>query len=90
MLSAGGLGVILGFQLELGRNGVDAILNHPRAVLARRLLGYHAVEDQLHAIGPAEVQIVANDLFEELAPAQRPVEDYVKLTSICQIDRFQS
>ena len=38
------------------------------------LLGDPAVEDQLHLVGPAEVQVLADDLLEEDAAVQRPVE----------------
>src|SRR5438270_10405091 len=54
---------------------MDAILNHARAELPWGLLGHDPVEDQLHPVRPAQVQIVADDLFEELASAQASVED---------------
>jgi hypothetical protein len=54
---------------------VDAILNHACTEFSGRLLGHHPVEDQLHPVRPAQIQIVADNLFEELASAQRPVED---------------
>src|SRR5215469_17925284 len=54
---------------------MDSVLNDARTELPRRLLGYHPVEDQLDSVWPPQVQIVADDLFEELTPSQRPVED---------------
>src|SRR5262249_17247159 len=51
------------------QTGVNAVLNHPRAELSRRLLGYHAIEHQLHAVGPSQVQVVPDDLLKELTPA---------------------
>jgi hypothetical protein len=65
---------------------VDAILNHPRTELAWRLLGHYPVEDQLHPVRPAQIQVVADDLFEELASAQRPVE-YLRKTYFHLPDR---
>ena len=40
-----------------------------------RLPGDAAVENQLHLIGTAEVEILADDLFEEAAAGARPIED---------------
>jgi len=51
-----------------------AVLDHASPELARRLLRHDAAEDQLDPVRPPEVQVVADDLFEELPPAQRPVE----------------
>jgi hypothetical protein len=51
---------------------VDAILDHPCAELAGGFLGHHTVEDQLYAVRPSQIQIVADDFFEELpAPVCR-------------------
>jgi hypothetical protein len=57
------------------QTGMHAILDHPRPKLAGRFLRYHTVEDQLHPVGPPQVQIVTNDFFEKLTPAQRAIED---------------
>ena len=59
---------------------VHAVLNHPGSKLSRRFLRHHPVEDQLHAIRAAQIQVVADDFLEELAAPQRPVEN------LCQAD----
>lgn len=54
---------------------VDALPNHARAELPRRLFSHHPIEDLMHAIRPPQIQVVTNDLFEEFASAQRSIED---------------
>lgn len=46
----------------------------PEGVLAL-VLGKALVEEQLHPLGTAEVELVADDLLEELAAMEGPVED---------------
>ena len=60
--------------------GMHSILDHAGAKLSWSSLGHPPPKDQLHTLQPSQIQIVANDLFEELTPAQRTVED------LCQAD----
>ena len=53
----------------------DAFGENPRAELAGGLPRDAAIENELHVIGPAEVEILAHDLFEQMAACARPVED---------------
>lgn len=61
------LDVQAGDVLPLGSRGCEK--------RAGRGLRHPAVEDQLQAIRPAQVQIVAHHLFEEFAPSLRAVKD---------------
>jgi hypothetical protein len=54
---------------------MDTILDHTRPEFAGGLLRHHPIENQLHPIRPPQIQIVANNLFEKLAPAQGTIED---------------
>src|ERR1019366_4114382 len=54
---------------------MHTFLDHTRPKLTGRLLRHHAIEDHLPPVRPPQIQIVANDLFEELTPAQGTVED---------------
>ena len=54
---------------------MHAVLDHARAKLAGRFLRHHPIEDQLYPVRPPQIQIVADDLFEELTPTQGTVED---------------
>ena len=47
---------------------------YPRAEPPWRPLRDPAVEDQLHRVGPAEVEVLADHLLEEDAAAQRSVQ----------------
>src|SRR5271156_2380534 len=49
--------------------------DHAGAEPPRRLLGYPPLEDQLHVIGPADVEVLAEHLLEEHAAGEWPVED---------------
>src|SRR5882672_7832455 len=55
--------------------GMYPILNHACTKFARRFLRHYPIKDQLYAVRPAQIQVVANDLLEELAPFQGPVKD---------------
>ena len=68
------------------QRGHDALGQHARAEAPGRATGDAAIEDQLHLIGAPEVEILADDLFEETAPGARPVEDLVKANSAWRID----
>lgn len=61
------------FQVEVlvldVQAGMHPVLDHPRAERPRRLLGHHPIEDQLHPVGPPQIQVVANDFFEEFTSA---------------------
>ena len=52
-----------------------AIGQHTGPESSRRSLRDSPVEDQLHPVGPAEVEILADDLLEQHPPAQRTVQD---------------
>src|SRR5208283_1003077 len=54
---------------------MHTLLDHTRLKLAGRLLRHYPIKDQLHTVRSPQIQIVANDLFEELAPTQGTVED---------------
>ena len=47
----------------------------PGPKMSRRSLHHPTVEDQVHLVGTAEVEVFANDLFEENAATQRAVQD---------------
>jgi hypothetical protein len=53
----------------------DALGEHAGAEAAGSATGDAAVEDQLHVIGTTEVEILADDFFEEAAARVGPVED---------------
>ena len=55
--------------------GGDAVGDHPGAKRARGGPDDLALEQQLDPVGPAEVEVLADDLLEELPAAQGPVED---------------
>jgi len=46
---------------------------HP-AEASRRALNHPAVEDELDVVGPAEVQVLTDDLLKQHAPGHQPVE----------------
>src|SRR5918993_5578080 len=48
--------------------------NHAGAERSRRSLCYPSVENELYLFGAADVEVLANDLFEEDAAAQRSVQ----------------
>ena len=53
----------------------DTFGEDPGAELAGRVPRDAAIEDQLHLIGPAEVEILAHHFFEEAAPGAWSIED---------------
>ncbi len=53
----------------------DTFSEDPGAELAGRLPRDAAIEDQLHLIGPAEIEILAHHFFEEAAPGTWSIED---------------
>ncbi len=53
----------------------DSVRDDARVKTPRRGPGDAAPEEQLHAIRPPQVQVVADDLFEELPPPQGAIED---------------
>ena len=58
--------------------GLDAIGDDARAIAIggrRRGAGEAQRKQQAHAIGASEVEILADDGFEEVAPLHRPIED---------------
>src|SRR5207249_778211 len=57
------------------QTGIDPRGDHASREAAGRGPGNLAWKQQLHLVGAAEVEIVTNDAFEELPPAERPVED---------------
>ena len=48
---------------------------HARAEPTGRAARDPTIEDQLHLIGPADVEILADDLFEEAAPGDGTIKD---------------
>lgn len=57
---------------------LHAVGNDPRAIAEGRRRGgprQAQREEQADAIGPAEIQVLADDGFEEVAALHRPVED---------------
>ena len=77
---AGELEVLLdlGSLVVEAKAGLDAFCEHASAKRAWRLgRAAHAeaaTEEKLYAVWPADVEVVANDLLEELAPMNGPVE----------------
>ena len=65
----------LGFLVLDVQRGHDAFGEDAGAGAARRAARDPSIEDQLHLIGAAEVEILTNDFFEETAARHRPVED---------------
>ena len=65
----------LGFLVLDVQRGHDALGQHAGAEAPGRAARDAPIEDQLHLIGTAEVEILADDLFEETAAGQRPIED---------------
>ena len=55
--------------------GHDALGENPGAEGAGRLPRDAAIEDELHLVGPAQVEILAHDFFEEAAAGAGPIED---------------
>src|SRR5271167_4809610 len=51
-----------------------AVGQYPRAETSRCTPRYAPLEDQLHLVRPAEIQVLANDLLKEDAPRLRAVE----------------
>jgi hypothetical protein len=45
-----------------------------QGVAARRALGHTPFKDQLHLIGSADVEVLANDFFEENTACQRTIK----------------
>ena len=64
-----------------------ALGQHPGAKTARGFLGYPTLEDQLHLVGTAQVEVFADDLLEENAAAQGRSKIWVKENSACRMDR---
>ena len=60
--------------LSLGVQAETALSQDARAEASRRAARYAAVEDRLHLIGTAQVEIFTDDLFEETAACERPIE----------------
>jgi hypothetical protein len=48
--------------------------NHPGAELTGRTSADAAIEDQLHLAGSADVQVLADDFFEEHAAGYWPIQ----------------
>ena len=65
----------LGLLVVDVQRGHDPLGQDARAEAPRRAARDASIEDQLHLIGPADVEILADDLFEETAPGERPIED---------------
>ena len=65
--------ILLNLVIDVQRRG-HAFGQHARAKTARRSLGHAPLEDQLHLIGPAQVQVLADDFLEEDAARLRPIE----------------
>lgn len=57
------------------QTGVRSLLNKLRAKLAGRLLGHHAVENQLQLVGLPHGQVVADDILQGFTAPQPSVED---------------
>ncbi len=57
------------------QGGDDALRNDARAETSRRPLTNTPFEDELHMIGPADVQVFLDDLLEEYSPGHRLVQD---------------
>ena len=57
------------------QRGDHAVGDHSRTKLARSATGDPAIENQLHLIGPSDIQVLANHFFEEDASADRAVQD---------------
>ena len=64
-----------GFFVVDVERGDDAFGQNPRAEYARGLPRDAAIENELHLIGPAEVEILAHDFFEQMAARARPIEN---------------
>jgi len=75
---APGKGVIM-FQVKVlvlnVQTGMHPLLHHPGAKRTRRGLGYPTVEDQLQAVGPAQVEVVPHHFFEEFPPLLGAIKD---------------
>src|SRR2546427_1938602 len=54
---------------------MDALAQYTRAETARRGADDLARENQLHPVGPPQVEVVADDFFEKLPTGQRPIHD---------------
>src|SRR6266545_7883798 len=52
-----------------------AVLNDAGTKRARRVAAHLAAEQELDSIGATEVEILAQQLLEELAPVKGPIED---------------
>ena len=52
----------------------DTVGDHAGAERSRRSLCYPSVENELYLFGAADVEVLANDLFEEDAAAERSVQ----------------
>ena len=65
----------LGFLVLDVQRGHDALGQHARAEAPRRATGDAPIEDQLHLIGTTDVEILADDFFEEAAPGEWPIKD---------------
>ena len=53
----------------------DALRQDAGAEAARGPTGDASIEDQLHLIGAADVEILADDFFEETAAGEGAIED---------------
>ena len=65
----------LGFLVLHVERRDDAFGQDAGAEAAGRAARDASIEDQLHLIGTAEVEILADDFFEETAPGERTIED---------------
>ena len=57
------------------QRGHDPLGQHAGAEAARGAAGDAAVEDQLHLIGTAEIEIFSDHFFEETASGDGAIED---------------
>jgi hypothetical protein len=64
----------LGLLVLNVQRGHNPLGQNARAEAPRRATGDTPVEDQLHLIGSAEIEILPDDLLEETTPRDRPIE----------------
>jgi hypothetical protein len=56
------------------QRGHHALGDHARAKAPRRLPGHPAIKDQLHPVGPTQIQVLANEILEQQPAAQRTIQ----------------
>src|SRR3970282_1814840 len=67
-------GLVVHVQRRINALGDDACAKPPRGGV-RSFAKYPALKDQLLLIGAADIEVLADDFFEEDAPRHRSVED---------------